>query len=106
MQFAEEILVVYAAKLVWEGAAVAATVGVGLDRVRKGTDFIPSSPESGMAPYGVPSMWAGASVPTVARVGAGEAAGEVGWVKAMLRSTEDAMVAAWAVDFAVSKLWG
>lgn len=55
MQFAEEILAVYAAKLVWEGAAEAATVGAGLDRVRKGTDFIPSSPESGMAPYCAPN---------------------------------------------------
>ena len=42
----------------------------------------------------------------VARVGAGEAAGEAGWVKAMLRSTGAAMVAAWDVDLAVSKLRG
>lgn len=39
--------------MVWEGAAVTATVGAGLDRVRKGTDFTPSRPERGMAPYGV-----------------------------------------------------
>lgn len=43
-------------------------------------------------------------MPTVARVGVGEAAGEVDWVKAMLRLTGEAIVAAWAVDFAVSKL--
>lgn len=41
-----------------------------------------------------------------ARVGVGEAAGEAGWVKAMLRSTGAAKVAAWAVDLAVSKLRG
>lgn len=56
MQLAEEILAVYAARVVWDGAAVTATVGAGLDRVRKGTDFIPSRPERGMAPYGVPNM--------------------------------------------------
>lgn len=50
MQLAEEILAVYAARVEWEGAAVTATVGAGLDRVRKGTDFIPSNPERGMAP--------------------------------------------------------
>lgn len=90
----------------WEGAAVTATAGVGLDRVKKGTDFTPSSPERGMAPYGAPSTCAGVKAPTVARVGVGEAAGDAGWVKAMLRSTGAAMVAAWAVDLAVSKLQG
>lgn len=53
MQLAVEILVVYAARV--EGAAVTAPVGVGLDRVRKGIDFIPSRPDRGMALYGVPS---------------------------------------------------
>lgn len=43
-------------------------------------------------------------MPIVAMVCAGEAAGEAGWVKAMLRSTGAAIVAAWAVDLAVSKL--
>lgn len=41
-----------------------------------------------------------------ARVGVGEAAGEAGWVKAMLISTGAATVAAWAVDLAVSRLGG
>lgn len=90
--------------MVWEGAAVTATAGAGLDRVRKGKDFIPNRPERGMAPYGVLSTCAGVRAFTAARVGAGEAAGEAGWVKAMLRSTGVAMVAAWAVDLAVSKL--
>lgn len=40
----------------------------------------------------------------MARVGPGDVAGEAGCVKAMLRSTGVAMVAAWAVDLAVSKL--
>lgn len=39
----------------------------------------------------------------MARVGPGDVAGEAGCVKAMLRSTGVAMVAAWAVDLAVSK---
>lgn len=87
----------------WDGAAVTATPAP--DRVRKGTDFTPSRPERGMAPYGLPSMWAWLRAPMVARVGAGEAAGEDCWAKAMLRSTGAAMVAAaWAVDLAVSKL--
>lgn len=92
--------------MVWDGAAVTATLGAGLDRVRKGTDFTPSRLERGMAPYGVLTMWAGVRPPMAARVGVGEAAGEAGWVKAMLRSTGAAKVAAWAVDLAVSKLRG
>lgn len=55
-----------------------ATAGEGPEIVRKGTDFMPSRPERGMAPYWAPSTWAGVSAPMVAKVGVGEAAGEAG----------------------------